>query len=125
MNRWTPDFDITTIPDSVLLTESARRIRAKQIESPRPRVLRQCEHCLKPFGAREMRKHLPLCPERNNPGTPRREGWTVRKVGGTDEQNVDAYLYWQSLPVGDRIVGTWELTKAANSIRKADKNVSA
>lgn len=125
MNRWTPDFDLTTIPDSVLLTESARRIRAMQIASPRPRVLRQCEHCLKPFGAREMRKHLPLCPERNNPGTPGRKGWTVRKLGTTDEQNVDAYRYWQSLPVGDRIVGTWELTKSANSIRKVAKNVSS
>lgn len=123
-HRWTPAFDITTIPDDVLLSESARRIRAKQMTSPRPKVLRQCEHCLQPFGAREMRQHLPLCPERKNPTAPVRKGWTLRELRSTDDQEADTYRYWQSLPVGDRIVGTWELTKAANSIRKAGENVS-
>jgi hypothetical protein len=124
MNRWTPSFDIATVPDDVLLSESARRLRARQAVSPRPKVLRQCEHCLQPFGAREMRKHLPMCPKRRNPATSDRAEWAVRKHRSSDAQDADAYRYWQSLPVGARIVGTWELTEAANSIRKANTNVS-
>lgn len=26
------------------------------------KALRPCPHCAKPFGARDLRKHLPLCP---------------------------------------------------------------
>ena len=42
---WSPRFDITTIPDDVLLRESARRLRARQLNSPRAKVLRQCPKC--------------------------------------------------------------------------------
>jgi len=63
MSGWTPHFDITTIPDDVLLRESARRLRARQLRSPRAKVLRQCPKCGEPFGARELRKHLPQCVE--------------------------------------------------------------
>jgi hypothetical protein len=120
MIRWTPKFDITSVPDNVLLAESARRLRARQVTAPRPKVLRQCPHCLQPFGAREMRKHLPVCPKRQNPVTNARANWTVREVSEPEEQDARAYRYWQSLPVGDRILATWELTEAAYSIRKAD-----
>ena len=118
MTHWTPKFDITTIPDDVLLTESARRLRGRQVVAPRPKVLRQCPHCLKPFGARELRKHLPACPNRDKPLDNPRAGWTLRRVTDPEEQDARAYRYWQSRPVGDRIVATWELTEAAYSIQK-------
>jgi hypothetical protein len=35
-------------------------------------------------------------------------------------QDERTYLYWQSLPVGDRIVATWELTEAAYAIQRVD-----
>ena len=119
MTRWTAKFDITTVPDAVLLAESGRRLRARQTVAPRPKVLRECQHCLQPFGAREMRKHLPVCPNRDNPVTTPHPGWTLRKVTAPDDQDARTYRYWQRLPVGDRIVATWELTEAAYSIEKA------
>ena len=118
MARWTPKFDIMTVPDDVLFAESARRQRARQIDPPRPKVLRQCPHCFQPFGAREMREHVPACPNRSNPIQSERAGWTVRKVTDPAEQDARTYRYWQSLPVGERIIATWQLTEAAYSIQK-------
>ena len=65
-----------------------------------------------------MRKHLPVCPRRDNPAKGPLAGWTYRKVTNSDEQDARAYRYWRSLSVGDRIVATWELTEAAYSIQK-------
>lgn len=59
--HWTPDFDIATIPDKVLLRESVRRIRARQVRAPRLKVLRQRPKCRDAFGARELREHLRHC----------------------------------------------------------------
>lgn len=115
--RWSPVFDISTVPDGVLLPESARRLRARQPVAPRAKVLRQCPHCLQAFGARELRAHLPACPNRKKQA-PARPGWTVRKVLDSGEQDLIAYRYWQSLPPGDRILATWELTEAAYSIKR-------
>jgi hypothetical protein len=120
MTRWVPQFDITTVPDEVLLKESARRLRARQVVAPRAKVLRQCPHCLQPFGAREIRKHTPVCPKRDTPPNSRRAGWTLAKVTDAEKQDERTYLYWQSLPVGDRIVATWELTEAAYAIQRVD-----
>ena len=117
VDGWTPHFDITTIPDEVLLRESARRLRARQLRSPRAKVLRQCPKCGEPFGARELRKHLPQCVEPAAKGmrlNPRR---VVRKVSSVEEQEAENYRYWQSLPVGDRLVAVCELTEAAYAIR--------
>lgn len=44
--------------------EWMRRIRAGK--SPRPKVLRACPKCRLPFGARELRQHIPLC--KSEPG---------------------------------------------------------
>ncbi len=122
MSDWTPHFDITTIPDDVLLRESGRRLRARQLGSPRARVLRQCPKCGDPFGARELRKHLPRCvqPAANGMGLdPNR---VVRKAASVEEQEAENYRYWQSIPVGDRLVAVCELTEAAYAIREAGRN---
>ena len=124
MSDWTANFDITTIPDDVLLRESARRLRARQVRSPRAKVLRQCPKCGEPFGARELRKHLPLCvkPAVNEMGlNPNR---VVRKVTSVEEQEAENYRYWQSIPVGDRLVAVCELTEAAYAIRELDQNAN-
>ena len=121
---WTPHFDITTIPDDVLLRESGRRLRARQLRSPRAKVLRQCPKCGEPFGARELRKHLPQCVEpavKEMRLNPRR---VVRKVSSVEEQEAENYRYWQSIPVGDRLIAVCELTEAAYAIRKLGQNAN-
>ena len=121
---WTPHFDLTTIPDGVLLRESARRLRARQLRSPRAKVLRQCPKCGEPFGARELRKHLPRCAQPAARGmglNPRR---AVRKVSSLEEQEAENYRYWQSIPVGARLVAVCELTEAAYAIRGAGQNAN-
>ncbi len=123
MTNWTPTFDTKTGPDDILLTESTKRLRARQVVAPRPKVIRQCPHCLQPFGAREMRKHLPVCPNRATPLSNPRAAWTLRKVTDPEEQDARTYRYWQSLPIGDRIVATWELSEAAYSIQKVGWDV--
>jgi hypothetical protein len=124
MTDWTPEFNISTVPDDILLTENARRLRARQVVAPRPKVLRQCPHCFQPFGARELRKHAPCCPHRENLVDSPRAGWTLRKVTDPEEQDARTYRSWQSLPAGDRIVATWELSEAAYSIQKIGHDVS-
>jgi hypothetical protein len=122
ISDWTPRFDITTIPDDVLLRESARRLRARQLRSPRAKVLRQCPKCGNPFGTRELREHLPRCvrPAANAMGlNPNR---IVRKVASVEEQEAENYRYWQSIPIGDRLVAVCELTEAAYAIREIGRN---
>jgi hypothetical protein len=115
--RWAPGFDISTVPEDVLLRESAVRLRARQTSAPRAKVFRQCPHCLQAFGARDLRAHLPSCRKRGKP-VPARAGWTVTKGVGVEEQEARTYRYWQGLPPGDRILATWELTEAAYSIKR-------
>ena len=118
---WTPHFDITTIPDDVLLRESARRLRARQLRSPHAKVLRQCPKCGEPYGARELRKHLPQCVQ---PALRLNLGRVVRKVSSLEEQEAENYRYWQSIPVGDRLVAVCELTEAAYAIRELGQNAN-
>jgi hypothetical protein len=42
--------------------EYMRRLRAGH--TARPKVLRPCPKCGRPFGARELRKHIPDCPKK-------------------------------------------------------------
>ena len=121
---WTPHFDITTIPDDVLLRESARRLRARQLRSPRAKVLRQCPKCGEPFGARELRKHLPRCVQLTVNGMSLNPNRVVRKVTSVEEQEAENYRYWQSIPVGDRLVAVCELTEAAYAIREIGQNAN-
>lgn len=122
MSNWTSHFDITSIPDDVLLRESARRLRARQLSSPRAKVLRQCPKCGEPFGARELRKHLPRCVQPTVIGMSLNPNRAVRKVTSVDEQEAENYRYWQSIPVGDRLVAVCELTEAAYAIRELGQN---
>jgi hypothetical protein len=121
---WTPHFDITTIPDEVLLRESARRLRARQLRSPRAKVLRQCPKCGEPFGARELRKHLPQCAQPTVNGMRLNPSRVVRKVTSVEEQEAENYRYWQSIPIGDRLVAVCELTEAAYAIRELGQNAN-
>ena len=122
MPGWTPHFDITTIPDDVLLRESARRLRARQLRSPRAKVLRQCPKCGEPFGARELRKHLPQCGQRAANRMRFNPSRAVRKVTSLEEQEAENYRYWQSIPVGARLLAVCELSEAACAIRKVGQN---
>jgi hypothetical protein len=89
MTRWTPQFDILTVPDDVLLSESARRLRMRQVDAPRPKVLRPCPYCLQSFGARELRDHRPICPNRHNPLHSARAARTIRKMASK-------YIWWKT-----------------------------
>ena len=122
MPGWTPRFDITTIPDDVLLRESARRLRARQLRAPRAKVLRQCPKCGEPFGARELREHLPRCVQSVPNRMVLNPARAVRKVTSVEEQEAENYRYWQSIPVGDRLVAVCELTEAAYAIRRLGRN---
>jgi hypothetical protein len=124
MSGWTPHFDITTIPDDVLLRESARRLRARQLHSPRAKVLRQCPKCGEPFGARELRKHLPRCVEPAAHGMRLNPSRVVRKVSSVEEQEAENYRYWQSIPVGARRVAVCELSEAGYAIRELGQNAN-
>lgn len=48
----------------------------------------------------------------------------VRKIVDNEQQQREAYLYWQSLPVGDRLSAVWEVSEAAYSFAAAFKGVS-
>ncbi len=122
MVGWTPHFDITTIPDDVLLRESARRLRARQLYAPRAKVLRQCPKCGQAFGARELREHLPRCVQPVVHGAVLNPNRTVRKVTSVEEQDAENYRYWQSIPVGERLVAVCELTEAAYAIQEFGRN---
>lgn len=56
-------WDLSTIPDSALKSEWARRSVAKRTTHAggKPKVMRPCPKCGKPFGAREMVAHKPHC----------------------------------------------------------------
>lgn len=114
MIRWTPQFGITSIPDKVLLSESAKRLRARQPKPPRPKVKRPCEFCQELFGARDMRKHRPQCPRRNDKTPNLRPGWTLKTIIDPKEQERETYRYSASWPVGERLEAVWEATQAAH-----------
>ena len=79
----TPSLD--EVPLAKLVSAVARRRRAAQ-PPPRQKIMRPCAHCGEPYGAREMRKHVPTCRKRR-----------VRLVAGQDalrpiEQKTDQRL---------------------------------
>ncbi|HVJ09249.1 MAG TPA: hypothetical protein VM554_12785 [Acidisarcina sp.] len=57
--KYTPEWDLTTIPDALIRAEFAKRIPRK------PRNLVPCVGCLAPLSARERRKPCPHCGARN------------------------------------------------------------
>jgi hypothetical protein len=48
----------------------------------------------------------------------------VRKVVSVEEQEAENYRYWQSIPVGDRLIAVCELTEAAYAIRELGRNAN-
>lgn len=61
--RYSPHWDLTTIPDAPLYAEAARRRSAKRGEKVggRPTKPKTCPFCAGSFGSRALRAHLPLC----------------------------------------------------------------
>jgi len=49
---------------------------------------------------------------------------SVRKVTDAERQQRETYLYWQSLPIGDRLSAVWDVSEAAYSFAAAFKGVS-
>jgi hypothetical protein len=47
----------------------------------------------------------------------------VRRVMDTQQQQRETYLYWQSLPIGDRLSAVWDVSEAAYSFAAAFKGV--
>ncbi len=47
----------------------------------------------------------------------------VRRVVDTRQQQRETYLYWQSLPIGDRLSAVWDVSEAAYSFAAAFKGV--
>lgn len=48
----------------------------------------------------------------------------VLKVVDTEQQQRETYLYWQSLPIGDRLSAVWDVSEAAYTFAAAFKGVS-
>ena len=38
---------------------------------------------------------------------------TIRRVTDPERQQAETYLYWQSLPIGDRLTAVWDASEAA------------
>lgn len=46
---------------------------------------------------------------------------TIRRVLDTEQQQLESYRYWQSLPIGDRLSTVWDISEAAYSFAAAFK----
>lgn len=57
----TPRTPLSRYTDTEIATEHGKRMRAKQAEPPRAKVIRPCPRCGVKFGARDLRAHLPTC----------------------------------------------------------------
>ena len=47
----------------------------------------------------------------------------IRRVSDSEQQQLETYLYWQSLPVGDRLSAVWDVSEAAYSFSAAFEGV--
>jgi hypothetical protein len=45
----------------------------------------------------------------------------IRRAADPDEQQLETYRYWQSLPVGDRLSAVWDVSEAAYAFAAAFK----
>ena len=48
----------------------------------------------------------------------------IHRVSDTEQQQAETYLYWQSLPVGERLSAVWTVSEAAYSFAAAFKGVA-
>ena len=46
---------------------------------------------------------------------------TIRRATDPNEQQLETYRYWQSLPVGERLTAVWDASKAAYAFAAAFK----
>jgi hypothetical protein len=50
---------------------------------------------------------------------------TIRRVTDLEEEQAETYRYWQSLPIGDRLVAISELSQEAYAFAAAFKGAPA
>lgn len=50
---------------------------------------------------------------------------TIRRVTDFDEQQAETYRYWQSLPVGERLIAVCELSEEAYAFAEGFKGAPA
>jgi hypothetical protein len=48
---------------------------------------------------------------------------TIHRVAGTEQQQAEAYRYWQSLTVGARLSAVWDVSAAAYAFAAAFNGV--
>ena len=44
---------------------------------------------------------------------------TIRRVAEPEQQQLETYRYWQSLPIGERFAAVWDVSEAAYSFAAA------
>lgn len=49
----------------------------------------------------------------------------VSRVTDNEQQQLETYRYWQSLPIGDRLCAVWEVSEAAYAFAAAFKENTA
>jgi hypothetical protein len=49
---------------------------------------------------------------------------TIRRVTDFEEQQAETYRYWQSRPIGERLIAVCELTEAAYAFAAAFKRAA-
>jgi hypothetical protein len=61
--KYSTEWDLSSIPRTVLSQEWTRRMRAARGDQlgGRPKKTRPCPKCGQPFGARDLRAHVPKC----------------------------------------------------------------
>jgi hypothetical protein len=47
----------------------------------------------------------------------------IRRVTDSEQQQAEAYRYWQSLPVGDRLSAVWDASEAAYGFAAAFRDI--
>lgn len=50
---------------------------------------------------------------------------TIRRVTDPEEQQMEAYRYWQNLPVGERLTAVWEISRDAYAFAAAFRGDAA
>jgi hypothetical protein len=50
---------------------------------------------------------------------------TIRRVTDIEEQDAESYRYWQSRPIGERLVAVCELSESAYAFASAFKGAPA
>ena len=59
MRTYSPDWDLSSIPPELVLSEASRIMRERKstFAGGRPKIMRRCPKCRAKMGARELRAH--------------------------------------------------------------------